>query len=64
MNGEDARPYAVREREGKFEVRSGSDRVVMVCGDVGSAQQHALMLNEAWRLGFKAGRREAREDAD
>ena len=33
----------------------------VVCRDEGSARQYAVMLNEAWRLGYKAGFREGRQ---
>ena len=52
-------PYQIVECDGRHEVRSGSGRVIVVCHDPGSARQYALMLNEAWRVGYKAGYRAA-----
>ena len=60
MPEEERDPYQIAERDGRHEVRSGSGRVIVVCHDPGSARQHALMLNEAWRLGYKAGYHDAR----
>jgi hypothetical protein len=50
---------AVATGEG-YEVRRDNGRVVMVCGDQGSAAQYAVMLNEAFDIGFKSGYRAAR----
>lgn len=44
----------------KYEVRRDNGRVVVVCTDEGSAVQYAVLLNEAFDLGFKAGYRAAR----
>lgn len=44
----------------KHEVRRDNGRVVMVCTDEGSAVQYAVLLNEAFDLGFKVGYRAAR----
>ena len=46
--------------EDKYEVRRDNGRVVMVCTDEGSAVQYAVLLNEAFDVGFKAGYRAAR----
>jgi len=53
-------PYEIAAREGRFEVCSGSGRTIVVCRDEGSAQQYAVLLNQAWALGYKAGYREGR----
>jgi hypothetical protein len=60
MAGDERPPYHVAECDGRHEVRSGSGRVIVVCHDPSSAQQYVVMLNEAWRLGYKAGTSAAR----
>ena len=54
-------PYRVDSREGQFEVVNEPGRVVMVCSEQGSATEYALLLNEAYRQGYKAGYRHAKE---
>ncbi len=61
MAGEDRNPYPVAAGEGGHAVCSGSGRVIVVCRDEGSARQYAVMLHEAWRLGYKAGFRKGRQ---
>lgn len=43
-----------------FHVMDESDRVVLVCRDKNSADEYVVLLNNAYRKGFKAGYREAR----
>jgi hypothetical protein len=33
--------------------------VVMVCGDAGNADQYAVLMNQAYQRGFRAGIRKA-----
>lgn len=47
--------YSVHERNTRFEICTTSGRVVMVCGDEGSAFHYASLLNEAHRAGYKLG---------
>jgi hypothetical protein len=53
-------PYDVSDRDGRFDVRSASGRVVMSCGDEASARHYASLLNEAFDAGYKAGFRDGR----
>ena len=50
--------YTVHERDGRYEVRNASGRVIMVCNDEGSASHYVVLLNEAYRTGYKAGYRD------
>ncbi len=50
--------YTVVEHQGRYEVRSGSGRSVMVCADEHSAAHYAGMLNEAFANGYRLGRSE------
>ena len=54
-------PYHVSPREGRFEVLDRTGRAVMVCHDEGSATNYAELLNQAYRMGYKAGYREAKK---
>jgi hypothetical protein len=49
--------YTVHEREGRYEVCAVSGRVIMVCNDEGSASHYVVLLNEAYRAGYKSGYR-------
>lgn len=54
-------PYAVRTAPDRFEVLDASERVVMVSRDAASATQYAVLLNEAFRRGYKTGYQAARK---
>jgi len=53
-------PYSVTTSGGKYLVSDATNRTIMVCGDSGSAEQYALLLNAAYRQGYKAGIHEGR----
>ena len=52
--------YTVHERDGRHEVCNASGRVIMVCADENSASHYAVLLNEAYRAGYKSGYRDGR----
>ena len=52
---ERAEPDAV-----SFKVVDWEENVVLHCGDKPSAEQYAVLLNQAFRRGYKAGFRKAR----
>jgi hypothetical protein len=54
-------PYRVNPRDGRFEVRDGSDRVMVTCRDEGTAANHTDLLNQAYRHGYKTGYRDAKK---
>jgi hypothetical protein len=56
-------PYEVKPAQDRFEVLDASNRVVMVSRDEGSATQYAVLLNEAFHRGYKAGYQAARKTA-
>jgi hypothetical protein len=60
MADSDDKAYRVEREEDSFRVLDESDRVVMVCRDEGSANEYAVLLNSAYRKGFKVGFREGR----
>jgi hypothetical protein len=53
-------PYSVTATGGKYLVSDATNRTIMVCSDSGSAEQYALLLNAAYRQGYKAGIHESR----
>jgi hypothetical protein len=53
-------PFQPQFEQGRFRVVDKSGRIILDCGDRGSAEQYAALLNEAYRRGFKAGYRAAR----
>ncbi len=54
-------PYQARSANGRGQVLDESGRVVLTCGDEASAANYAVLLNEAYRRGYKAGYREAKK---
>jgi len=50
--------YTVHERDGRYQVRAASGRVIMVCNDESSAAHYVVLLNEAYRAGYKLGYRD------
>jgi len=55
--------YQVKAENGSFRVLDEADRVIMVCRDEGSANEYAVVLNNAYRKGFKAGYREGKRNS-
>ncbi len=53
--------YHVRNEQERFTVVDESNRTIVVCHDKANADQYVSLLNEAFRKGFKAGRRAARQ---
>ena len=54
-------PFRVEPTERGFRVVDGDGRAVMECRDEHSAQHYLVLVNKAWKAGYKAGWREARE---
>ena len=61
MEPDEAAPYRIYPHNGGWEVLDDSARVVMKCRDERSATDYATLLNEAFRRGYKAGRRGKRQ---
>jgi hypothetical protein len=53
--------YRVAAKEGRWQVLDESGRVIVVCRDENSATDYAVLLNDAYRRGYKAGFRGARQ---
>ena len=58
---DDEKPYRVELDQGRFQVLDEENKAVIVCGDLGNAEQYAVLLNQAYRRGYKAGVRKNRE---
>jgi hypothetical protein len=61
MPPDETNPYRINPHNGGWEVMDDSGRVVMRCRDERSATDYAVLLNESYRRGYRAGRREARQ---
>jgi len=55
-------PYSVSEHEGRYNIFTGSGRIIMTCGDTASAGHYASLLNEAFAVGYKQGFRDCRSN--
>ena len=62
MDDEDA--YEVREDAAGFQVRDAAGANIMTCRDRRSAEHYAVLLNRAFRKGYKLGFRAARRGSD
>ena len=60
----DLNSYCVVACDDKYEVRAPSGRIIMVCTDEASAAHYAVLLTEAFAVGYKAGFREGRADTE
>ena len=54
-------PYRATPKNGVWEVHDESGRVIVVCRDERSATDYAVLLNEAYQRGHKAGYRHAKQ---
>lgn len=57
----DEPPYRVEAEPPRFRVVDGAGRPGVVCRDEASAAQYAVMLNEAWKAGYRTGFRDGRD---
>ena len=63
IDPDEKEPYRIEPESGRFKVMDWEDGVVLVCGDEPSAGQYAALMNQAYRRGFKAGIRKARNSS-
>jgi hypothetical protein len=61
MPADETARYRSNPRNGVWEVQDESGRVVMACRDERSAIDYAVLLNEAYRRGYKAGYRDSKK---
>jgi hypothetical protein len=55
MEDNDQPAYRVQPDGGRFCVIDEQGHVVIVCGDAANADQYAVLMNQAYHRGFKAG---------
>ena len=60
IDPDEREPYTTRPEDGRFSVVDWEGNVILVCGDSPSAEQYAVLMNQAFRRGFKAGFRKGR----
>ena len=53
--------YNVEQRDNVFAVVSPSGATIMDCRDQHSADHYAVLLTEAYRIGYRAGFREGKQ---
>lgn len=61
MAGEFEAVYQVVARDDDFLVVDNTDRTIMQCRDIHSAQHYATLMNSAYRAGYKIGFRAGKE---
>ena len=52
---EESQLFQVAEESGKFEVLDPSGRSILTCRDAASANHYAVLLNKAYKHGYKDG---------
>lgn len=58
---EDQKAFTVVEDRGSYDVCTPEGRRVITCRDSASASHYALMLNEAYRTGYRQALRDQRD---
>jgi hypothetical protein len=53
-------PYRAQSTESRGQVVDETEKVILDCGNLASAEQYAALLNQAFQRGFKAGFRAAK----
>ena len=61
MNQPDDNPYTVHSENQLFAVRGESGKIVVTSGDQSNADGYAVLLNEAYRKGYKDGYRAGKQ---
>ena len=60
IDPDESPPYTVEPEDGRFRVVDWEGNAILVCGDATSAEQYAVLMNQAFRRGFNAGYRKGR----
>lgn len=58
---DESQGYHIAQGQGRWSVCSAAGNVVLECADAHSAEHYLELLNKAYRAGYKAGYRHARE---
>ena len=61
MFDDTSKPYSVNKADGRFEILDETGRVIVACADDATALNYAVLLNEAYKMGYKAGYRDGRK---
>lgn len=54
-------PYRVEATHGILQIVDEAGEVILACGDEANASQYAALLSQAYRRGYKAGYRQAKQ---
>jgi hypothetical protein len=60
IDPDESQAYTVEPTDGRFSVVDWDGNAILVCGDATSAEQYAVLMNQAFRRGFNAGYRKGR----
>ena len=61
IDPDEQEPYRAEPDGLRFKVVDWEDNIALLCGDKQSAEQYAVLMNQAVRRGYKAGFRKARK---
>lgn len=61
IDPDEQEPYRAEPDGLRFKVVDWEENIALVCGDKQSAEQYAVLMNQAFRRGYKAGFRKARQ---
>ena len=53
-------PYRIEPDGPRFKITDWEENVALLCSDRPSAEQYAVLMNQAFRRGYKVGYRKAR----
>ncbi len=53
--------YQIEAHDGRYRLLDAGGYVVLECADEASARHYAELMNKAWRGGFRAGYRTAKQ---
>ena len=60
MNAADENPYSAKQQNEMFVVQDDSGKTMVTSRDKGTADNFVVLLNEAYRRGYKTGYREGK----
>jgi len=60
MREADEDAYTIKQQDQSFVIQDDSGRTIVTARDRGSAETYAVLLNEAYRKGYKDGYRQGK----
>ena len=62
MTSDPDQPFSVDPQDGAYRVVYGADYTILECATEANAQHYLVLLTQAYRFGYKAGYRAARNE--